>query len=232
MVCVKCGHILPEDSEFCQYCGTKLDQSKKIFSNSSPQPTENIPRIDVNPVSVSLLEEKNKPIEIEQEKKFTEEIEQTTNKKEPSIKKRYCSKCGSLINNETKRCSGCGKQYFKGIKLTKFSISVIALTLIIVVTSAICISQALRIQDLIDDIFELEDDIELLEDDIEILEDKERKYLKEIQFFNNNAEIVPNDDTNLYHKWGCKALDLSSGFFIFNTKQAISRDYTSCPYCH
>ncbi len=29
MKCIKCSHILPEDSEFCQYCDAKLDQSVK-----------------------------------------------------------------------------------------------------------------------------------------------------------------------------------------------------------
>ena len=27
MKCIKCGHALPDDSEFCQYCGARLDQS-------------------------------------------------------------------------------------------------------------------------------------------------------------------------------------------------------------
>ena len=26
MKCIKCGHALPDDSEFCQYCGARLDQ--------------------------------------------------------------------------------------------------------------------------------------------------------------------------------------------------------------
>ena len=28
-------------------------------------------------------------------------------------KSKYCSKCGSAINNQTKKCTGCGKQYFQ-----------------------------------------------------------------------------------------------------------------------
>ena len=30
--------------------------------------------------------------------------------------KRYCSKCGSIVDNESKKCTGCGKQYFNGFK--------------------------------------------------------------------------------------------------------------------
>jgi len=32
-------------------------------------------------------------------------------------KSTYCKQCGSLINGKTKKCSGCGKQYFKFSKL-------------------------------------------------------------------------------------------------------------------
>ena len=44
-------------------------------------------------------------------------------KNEP--KKRFCKECGSLIDPETKCCSGCGKQYFRG-----FSKSVIAIIIL------------------------------------------------------------------------------------------------------
>lgn len=27
MVCTKCNHRLPDDSEFCQYCGSKIEVS-------------------------------------------------------------------------------------------------------------------------------------------------------------------------------------------------------------
>ena len=33
-----------------------------------------------------------------------------------AINKKYCSKCGSVIDQDNKICTGCGKQYFKGIK--------------------------------------------------------------------------------------------------------------------
>lgn len=34
MKCPKCGYILPQDSEFCQYCGEKLAILPEINSNS------------------------------------------------------------------------------------------------------------------------------------------------------------------------------------------------------
>ena len=44
---------------------------------------------------------------------------------------RFCSKCGLLIDNDTKKCTGCGKQYFKGIRVNPayilFTLIVLAL---------------------------------------------------------------------------------------------------------
>lgn len=52
-----------------------------------------------------------------------------------------------------------------------------------------------------------------------------------LEFFNSKAEIVGDDGTYLYHKYGCPQLDLSY-FWIFNTEAAISNGYRECPICH
>ena len=64
-----------------------------------------------------------------------------------------------------------------------------------------------------------------LERNISSLED-------ELWFFCNKAEIVPDNGTETYHKWDCSRLDLSKGFWIFNTEYAEWMDYRECPYCH
>ena len=58
-----------------------------------------------------------------------------------AVKAKYCSKCGSTIDNKTKKCTGCDKQYFQGFRINKFSITVIVLVLIIVALSTVCILQ-------------------------------------------------------------------------------------------
>jgi predicted nucleic acid-binding Zn ribbon protein len=41
----------------------------------------------------------------------TKERDATKKENKKEKKKKYCSKCGTLINAQTKQCSGCGKQY-------------------------------------------------------------------------------------------------------------------------
>lgn len=43
-----------------------------------------------------------------------------------SVKQKYCFRCGCLIDNETKKCTGCGKQYLKNIWMTVIVFSILA----------------------------------------------------------------------------------------------------------
>lgn len=173
--------------------------------------------------------------------KFSEvEIQKSSKKKkEKSIKIKYCSRCGSAIDNETKKCKGCGKQYFRGIKFNKFSITVIALLLTVSVLLTLCIVQFERINRLEKDIERLEEQTEYrrktinrLEIEKYELEQKNRENWYKLRFFDNHAEIVPNDGTNTYHKWGCDHLDDSARFWIYNSEAAKGEGYYECPYCH
>lgn len=63
--------------------------------------------------------------------KYTPQEKQKNSK---GAKTKYCTQCGSLIDNETKKCIGCGKQYLKISTMTIliFTISIAVLVLIIV----------------------------------------------------------------------------------------------------
>lgn len=158
------------------------------------------------------------------------------------VKIKYCSRCGSAIDNKTRKCTGCGKQYFRGLRFTKFSVTVIVMSLVILALSALCIFQYINTQtatsDLQAEVSRLEQQvkskdstIKRLEGEIDDLEDEKWDNWSKLYFFDTYAEIVPDDGTRKYHKWGCSKLDTSNGFWIFNTAAAAD-DYTECSYCH
>ena len=72
MFCIKCGQKIPDDSAFCQFCGSTL----------VPQAAE-----PVQPAA---------PVTVKKEKK-----------------QKFCKECGSPIDSESNKCTGCGKRYFK-----------------------------------------------------------------------------------------------------------------------
>ena len=155
-----------------------------------------------------------------------------------TAKTKYCSRCGSVVDNKTKTCTGCGKQYFKGFRFTNFSITVIALALVIATVSILCVLQYVNTQELKDEISDLErqvstkqSTINRLENEIDDLEDEKWDNWAKLNFFDTYAEIVPSDGTNTYHKWGCSKMDDDARFRIFNTA-AVEDNYKKCPYCH
>ena len=47
MICNKCNHKLPDDSEFCQYCGNKIEQGFVISTEAVEEPKKVEPPVVV-----------------------------------------------------------------------------------------------------------------------------------------------------------------------------------------
>lgn len=275
MKCPKCNHALPSDSEFCQYCGARI---KKPVAPPIPEVMVAPPAVDA-PASAAQPVVETSASEVPKQPLSVKEVDPTPvtetpnsptpvlKKEEPvvaasapkgakSVQTRYCSKCGSEIDRKTKKCTGCGKQYFRGLRFTKFSVTVIILVLVIAVLSTLCVLQYIRNQETIarletnisnlalqvrnrDSIISAKDTaieakkttIKRLEDELDDLKEERWDNLAKLRFFDNYAEIIPDNGTRTYHKWGCSKLDTSDGFWIFNTA-AAEDDYKKCPHCH
>ena len=221
MICNKCNHKLPEDSEFCQYCGEKIEKAvvEPVETVVAEPIKVGTPELDINKISP---EEAAKYLFAEQ---LGEEYIPPENQHlDTTIKTKYCSRCGSPVDNDTKICTGCGKQYFRGLKFNKFSITILIISLLLITSIVMNVWQY-------NEIDSLSNQKENLENRISELEDQSVKDFNKLYFFERFAEIVANDGTNKYHKWGCSQLDTSNGFWIFNT-DAAKEDYYECQYCH
>lgn len=160
-------------------------------------------------------------------------------KKEKPAKTKYCSRCGTLIDNETKICTGCGKKYFKGLRFNKFSVTVIISSVLIIGLSILNIAQYQNNNQLQQDVKNLksrlnykEIEISDLEYEISELEYEKRKNRDKLNFYNRSVVIVGDDGTDVYHKYGCSRLDISNGCWIMNPEAADYSDYTRCSLCN
>lgn len=153
-------------------------------------------------------------------------------KKEKPIKTKYCSRCGSVVDNKTKVCTGCGKKYFKGIRFNKFSITVIILSLAFITSVIVNICQYNEIDYLSWREGYLEDQVSDLNDKVDDLEDEKWENWAKLNFYDNAVVIVGDDGTDVYHKYGCSKLDTSNGYWILNEEAADYRGYDRCSRCN
>lgn len=150
--------------------------------------------------------------------------------KRKKVKTKFCSRCGSIVDNETKVCSGCGKKYFKGIKFTKFSITVIILSIVLLTSVIINFAQYSEIDYLNGRVNYWSNQTDILKDEVSDLQWEKTKQGWTIDFYEEHAAIV-TDGSKKYHIYGCDDLDTSS-FRIHNTKQAENLGYYACSKCH
>ena len=318
MKCTKCNHALPDDSEFCQYCGNRLGTSAVMpevdaaivaaeTTTASEVPVKNDieaadsmempkqwagevlrlqpemenlepykatePRLSVHAQETIGTINVNRQSQISRGSTMDLKPEAAKPKKVKQPKKKYCSRCGAQIDAESKQCIGCGRKYFKGIKVNKFVATITILSVMIAALIGINIFQYLnnsgiheelhqkhitienlevenentikRNEDLVKENKDLEERISELsaqlqsqritltqnEQALERFEAEIKEYTPLVRFCKNHVEIIGNDSTNYYHKFGCKYLDMDQGFMVLNTEAAEAQGFTQCPYC-
>lgn len=225
MKCSYCNHQLPDDSEFCQYCGNKLDKESNTTETTNEAPKHIEETIYVSSVAKSSNIQPQPHV-----------------KKEKKIKVKYCSRCGALIDFKTKTCTGCGKKYFK-IRINKFSVVITIMSIVIVALSTLNIYQFTTSnntnKELIQQLSSLEKQIGNKDSSIKYLKsliddsnEKYLEYLQELNFFRNSAVIVGDDGTKKYHKYNCSKLDTTDGYWIFNEEYAEYKGYKKCSECN
>lgn len=150
--------------------------------------------------------------------------------------KKYCSRCGNGIDPATKKCSGCGKQYFKGISFKTFL--VIMLCILLFLSLALNILLCFIIADL------RENSVTLTRENSTLRSEKDQlnttnttlnstisKYKKEIDFYNKYVVLVADDGTDLYHHYNCYYFQACDSFWIYYVKEAEDKGFSPCPDC-
>jgi hypothetical protein len=143
----------------------------------------------------------------------------------------YCKQCGNQIDSKTRKCSGCGKQYFYLPRVT--IIRVIAVTLMVVLVGANVYQYITnqRTEAATSEIIKHNDTlIASYKDSVSSLTSTNSKQLEALSFWNSNAVICTTTGTK-YHHYGCEHLVGVTKYYIFNKEYAISRGYTPCLDC-
>lgn len=144
---------------------------------------------------------------------------------------RYCSRCGSIIDNETKKCTGCGKQYFKGIRFSKSSVVIIVLLVAVIGLTVLNINQYDDCQFYKDNCKMKDEQIENWRNRAATLEAQISEYKSKVEFMDEYVVCVEDDGTNLYHRYECERF-VGNSFWVFNVDTAEVRGYRACPNCH
>lgn len=176
----------------------------------------------------------------------------------PKPKAGFCKLCGGPIDPVTRKCTGCGKQYFRlptftdkhcFIAATAVACIVVAFLLVMLISQrstyeAQVAELTARVSELEDELAAKDRTIQGLErgdanlrkeisskkSAIEKLQEENSDMRAEIRFYDNHVVFIGDDGTRKYHNYDCPYLDLSY-FWAYNTEAAVDRGYKPCSHC-
>lgn len=171
----------------------------------------------------------------------TPELPQIKVKKPKQKKNRFCKLCGSLIEPQSKCCTGCGKKYFK-IRIPKKYIYPAVSILIIIGLSVGFIYQTYQKNQILEQknsaLEYKQSTIDSLRGEIDRLESEQESAVKILKlsiekaaFLDKYIAIIETGTGNVYHKHGCEELEENSSFIAYNIKIAEAKGYKPCTKC-
>ena len=219
----------------------KARKNKRGSRKNTSKPSEktHTNKYNLSPIWESVAENLNPKAE-----------EKTNNNKPCSIN--FCRECSALIDQTTKKCTGCGiyydedetaslnfdwfKDFFKTIKyylgkiFSKKSVLPIILSGLLSISIICNIVQAMDINSYKDIVDDQHNTIEEKTNTIFALIDAGYEDWMKLQFYENNVVVVSDDGTNLYHKYGCEDFD-DSYFWAYNKEYAEFKGYVPHKRC-
>ncbi len=123
MNCPKCKITIPDDSDFCQYCGINISENNidigmnannQGATNAASDPSLEKPKEVYHSDSIDSIDNTDVP-----HKHSNVGAEIHIFDRKGSVKRhntgtiRFCQKCGGTIDNDSRKCMSCGRQYFK-----------------------------------------------------------------------------------------------------------------------
>ena len=151
---------------------------------------------------------------------------------EPKTAKiRFCSRCGSPIDSESKKCTGCGKQYFKGIKsVSKIILSVfLAISLI---ANGVQVYFLIREHKLLEEERKSYDEIYALYEEkqhyMQVFYDLYHEKLAELELYEGNVVFLDGDGK--FHSHDCTQIE---SFDIAMSRSLALEifEFKPCQYC-